>query len=215
MGTRRDLTGAERIECLRKGRPNMISTEGNFPMAMQNGYISGKWTIGNWYKKANDYKGSFPHDVLERLLIMYPDCINRSLHLFSGTLKDDPDRVITWDIKPEILVNSTTGEKVKPTICDDIRNIKKQKYRDMIRSRRLIICDRPYNGHHVDYGTPKFDHRQVIRDLEEIMMPGQYLAWLDNIKPMYRRDDLQVVADIDVTISTECNIRKWMVWRRR
>jgi hypothetical protein len=148
------------------------------------------------------------------------------MHLFSGTIKDNPPDIITYDIKPQIQFEEfntfgigTGKEKgdvkqftVSPTICDDVRNIKQHKL--AFWTRQLIIADPPYNDNHVKYNTEKVNKIQLFIDLEECCKEGTYLAWLDSSVPIYSAKTWFAFARITVYVGANCDIRVWTIFQR-
>jgi hypothetical protein len=179
-----------------------------FPKAsrliIHNGAIYGVWQVGASYsskmKHGVGYYGSFPAGVLERLLALFPDC-SRRLYLFSGFIRDLDS--ITYDINP----------KVCPTICDDVRNLK--KYEEYFRSVDLVIADPPYERKDFEkYGVKPINKAGVISDVGEVVNPGAFLAWLDLFAPLYDSEVWDLVAQIAVIIGTGRRVRLWTVLER-
>ena len=143
------------------------------PLGIFGDRIYGIWIVGNNYKRKNKYYGSYPHSIKERIYSLFPDCKNR-LHLFSGTLEEDDG--ITYDVKPEL----------KPTICDDVKNIKNHK--NIFKDLDLVIADPPYEASDFEkYNLKPIGKAKVIKELGELMHSKSYLVWLDLRVPMYRQ----------------------------
>jgi hypothetical protein len=190
----RRLTPRERAEAFSRRFPQYA------PLVVHNNRLYGTWVIGALYRRRTGYYGEYPHTVLERILALFPDC-GRRLHLFSGVV-DDPG-AITYDINPEL----------RPTICDDVRNIK--KYAHIFREVDLVIADPPYEERDFKvYGQAPFNKPQVIRDLGEIMPPGSYLAWLDVTVPMYSKKVWSLLGHIGLIVSTNTRVRMWTLLER-
>jgi hypothetical protein len=129
--------------------------------------------MGNYYGHKSNYYGEFPNSLNKRILSLFPDC-NSILHLFSGKIA--ARNAITFDIKSEL----------KPTICDDVRNIR--KYADVVNKIDLVIADPPYDKSDFQkYGVKPFNKNRVIREVGSIMKLGSFLAWLDTRIPMYSK----------------------------
>jgi hypothetical protein len=111
--------------------------------------------------------------------------------------------VITFDIKSEL----------KPTICDDVRNIK--EYADVVSTIDLVIADPPYDKSDFQkYGVKPFNKNWVIRELGHIMKSGSFLAWLDTRIPMYSKKTWQLLRYIGVIVSTNHRIRCLSVYQK-
>jgi hypothetical protein len=191
---RRRLTPQERAEAFSRRFPQYA------PLVVHNGRLYGTWVVGALYRRRADYYGAYPHSVLERVLALFPDC-KRRLHLFSGAVKDPG--AITYDIDP----------RLQPTICDDVRNIK--KYAHIFRDVDLVIADPPYEERDFRvYGQRPLNKAQVIRDLGEVMAPGSYLAWLDVIVPLYSKKYWNLLGHIGLVTSTNHRVRMWTLLER-
>jgi len=170
------------------------------PLIVHNNRLYGTWIIGNWHKRNTNFYGAYPYKVKERLLALFPDC-QSIMHLFSGIIQDL--NTITYDINCNL----------KPTICDDVRNIKNHK--QTIEKIDLCICDPPYESKDFEkYNLKPFNKRQVIKDLDDIMKQGSYLAWLDVIIPMYSKKQWNLLAHIGLVISTNTRVLMWSIWER-
>jgi hypothetical protein len=181
------LSLEERVEAFHRSFPTASR------LIIHNGVIYGVWKVGpSYYNKMKHgigYYGSFPADVLERLLALFPDC-GRRLYLFSGTISDLDS--ITYDINPA----------VNPTICDDVRNLK--KYEQYFRSADFE-----------KYGVKPINKWKVIDDVGDVVNSGTFLAWLDIFYPLYRSKVWNLVAQIAVITSTCRRVRLWTVFEKR
>ena len=196
----------------------------NFPKLQPDpNWLAGMWIVGNWYKRPNDYYGSFPHTILKRLLAFFPDC-TRIIHLFSGTIKDNVNRELlgeelehskTWTITFDI------NPKLDPTICDNVSNL--LTYKHIFEKADLIICDPYYDEK--DYllanlmnGGPELkpiNKAKVIRDLAQVMKSGSFLAWLDTRAVMWSKKDWKIIGLLGIQISTNTRYRAWTIWQKR
>jgi hypothetical protein len=183
------LTPEERAKSFSRKFPNYA------PLVVHNNRLYGTWVIGALYRRRTGYYGEYPYTVKERILALFPDCEKR-LHLFSGTVKDLNS--ITFDINPEL----------KPTICDDVRNVR--KYEHVFREVDLVIADPPYEKKDFEmYNQKPFNKAKVIRDLGEMMQPKTYLAWLDVIVPIYSKKTWNLLGHIGLVVSTNTRVRMW------
>jgi hypothetical protein len=193
------LSLEERVEAFHRAFPKASE------LIIHNGVIYGVWKVGPSYyhrmKHGIGYYGSFPAGVLERLLALFPDC-SRRLYLFSGTISDLDS--ITYDINPA----------VHPTICDDVRNLK--KYEQYFRSVDLVIADPPYEKKDFEkYGVKPINKWKVIDDVGDVVNPGSFLAWLDVFYPFYRAKVWKLIAQMPVIIATTRRVRLWTVFEKR
>jgi len=122
--------------------------------------------------------------------------------LFSGTINDLDS--ITYDINPSVY----------PTICDDVRNLK--KYESYFRSVDLVIADPPYEKKDFErYGVEPLNKAKVIADIGDVVNSGAFLAWLDLFYPLYFSKVWKLVAQIAVITGTGRRVRLWTVLERR
>lgn len=164
-----------------------------------NDRIYGVWVMGNNYSNGdNRLYGAYPNSLLKRIKSLFPDKQN-ILHLFSGNVHDD----ITFDINPD----------VKPTILDDIRNVKNHK--EIFSNINLIIADSPYEDKDFErYKQKPFNKTQVLRDLAEITKSDTILTWLDTIKPIYNSEYWYLYGEILVSVSTNHRYRGLCIFQR-
>lgn len=108
-----------------------------FPrMDWDKGHIKGNWLLGNFYGRDSDFYGGYPSTSWTRCDTLFEQDCDVKMHLFAGTIKPQPPNIITLDINPEITIRRKTKkqlrsqdkghrriEKIRPTICDDIRNL--------------------------------------------------------------------------------------------
>jgi len=154
-----------------------------------NGWIVGTWMIGNYYRNANGYYGCYPHSYLKRVRSMFPDC-TKILHVFSGSVQQDD----TFDINAQN----------NPTYVGDahhLSGIVKKKY-------DLIFADPPYSDEDAkNYGTPMVNRNIVVKECVKVLEKGGFLVWLDQVFPMYRKKELELVGVIGVIRSTNHRVR--------
>jgi len=165
---------------------NYNSRRGKYsPLVLHNGGVYGFWLIGRRYgisPKGVYYYGTYPPSYLKRISYLFPKEFEggRILHLFSGIIKGDGERVITMDIKPEVV------EGIKPNVVGDAQEVNEyfpEKYFD------LILADPPYDDNHIKYGTDKISRKKVIHKCSFILKEGGYLVWLDTMMPQWSKKD--------------------------
>jgi hypothetical protein len=114
----------------------------------------------------------------------------------SSILFKSSTTIATFDINP----------KLKATICDDVRNIR--KYSDFVADIDLIIADPPYDKLDFQkYGVKPFNKVRIIKELGSIMKPGSFLVWLDTRIPIYSKKILQLIGYVGVIVSTNHRMR--------
>lgn len=127
---------------------------------------------------------------------MFPDC-KKILHLFSGSV----DQEDTFDI----------NTKYDPTYVGDAHTLSKtveQKY-------ELILADPPYSQEDADhYGTPMINRNIVVKECTGILENKGFLVWLDQVFPMYRKKELEIIGAIGVIRSTNHRVRTAFIFRK-
>lgn len=143
------------------------------------------WVLGNDYQ-GSGYYGSYPPGYLKRVLSLFPEITPKSrvLHLFSGTLRAGP--YIRLDLK-----NS-------PDVRGDAQYLPFRK-----ESFDLIIADPPYSERHaVKYKVPYPNKRTVFEEIWMVLKTGGHLVWLDQVHPMYSKNDFHLWGLIGIVRST-------------
>ncbi len=205
------LSLAERIRSYDSAFPNSVSSEGNSTLFIHNGRLYGYWVIGNlyqrnFYKNPDGFYGAYPHKFKEKIFALFPESKN-VLHLFSGIIRAsnrDGRREITFDIMKEL----------KPTICDDIRNI--QKYSKLISKQDLIAADPMYDRPDFEkHNQIPFSKQEVIRKLGRMMKARAFLCWLDTRAPIYSKKTWLLVGEIAVRVSTNTRMRVLTIFQKR
>ena len=120
------------------------------------------WSFPN---PAGGYPGAFPRGLLHRIeqhgWLQYP-----VLHVCSGSLPDDPPRVVTLDIKQE----------VNPSVVGDAENL---PFRD--NAFGTAIADPPYTREFARtlYGLDRApDPLRLVREMARVVRPGGYVILL-------------------------------------
>lgn len=182
------MTWLDRIENYHRvtGFPESLFIAGN-------GEVVGIWVMGNDYRVKSEYYGGYPAGYLRRVRALFPDK-ERTLHLFSGRVDTKEFPGITIDINPDL----------KPDYVDNAECITSVSLLD----RDLVLSDAPYSVEDCDhYGTPMVNRNKVVADLGTKLAPGCHLVWLDQVLPMYRKDQWQVEARIGMVKSTNHRFR--------
>lgn len=187
MAEVKKLSPSERAEHFSKVFPKYAS------IVVHNDRLYTTWVIGALFRRCIGYYGEFPYMVKERILALFPDC-SKILHLFSGTVQDL--NAVTYDINPSL----------KPTICDDVRNI--LNHSNELNDVDLVIADPPYEKKDFErYGQKPFNKAKVIQDLGKIMRQGSFLVWLDVMVPIYNKRTWGLLGHIGLVISTNTRVR--------
>lgn len=189
------LSWAERIK--------NYSTETGYPVAMSvggDGRCFGMWVMGNNYHVTSSYYGGYPHGYLKRIKALFPDA-ERVLHLFSGSVDTMECPGDTVDLRAEL----------HPTYVDDAHTLEMVPLGDY----DLVLADPPYSIEDAEhYGTSMVRRNVVLKVLGSRMKPGAHLVWLDQVLPMYRKDQFSVIAYIGMVKSTNHRFRVITIFQK-
>ena len=171
------------------------------PLISHNGSICGFWWFGRWYNTSRldgkYFYGAYPWGFLDRVRLLFREEFDNGkiLHLFSGTLKGDNSKIITFDMNPEL----------KPNIIGNAENIDEYFSENTFD---LILADPPYDNNYIKYGTPKFSKKKVIYKCSKILKEGGILAWLDTLIPQWaNKDGWKYKGNIGIAQSTNHKVR--------
>lgn len=163
--------------------------------------IVGTWIMGNNYAVKSGLYGGYPHGYLKRVAALFPDK-SRILHLFSGCVDLDALPGKTCDINSER----------NPDYVDDAQTLVYVP----VEQFDLVIADPPYSVEDCDhYGVSMVKRNRVMKTLGSRMQPGAHVVWLDQVLPMYRRDQFVLTATIGMLKSTNHRFRMITIFERR
>lgn len=174
-----------------------------FPKALfesGDGRVIGLWVMGNDYRVKSQYYGGYPAGYLRRIKALFPDK-TRVLHLFSGKVDTEAFPGVTVDINP---ANT-------PSIIDDCHTLSKVP----LDNFDLVMADPAYSCEDSEhYGTPMIQRNTVMRVLGERLTTGCHVVWLDQVLPMYRKEDFAVEAYIGMVKSTNHRFRVITIFKK-
>lgn len=189
------LTWDDRIENYVKvtGFPNALFKSGD-------GRVVGLWVMGNDYRVKSKYYGGYPAGYLRRIKALFPDKTN-VLHLFSGKVDTEAYPGKTVDINP----------KMNPDYLDDAHTLTKVPLTEF----DLVMADPAYSVEDCEhYGTPMIQRNRVMKTLGKGLKRGTHVVWLDQVLPMYRKDEFAVDAYIGMVKSTNHRFRVITIFRK-
>lgn len=161
--------------------------------------VVGTWIMGNDYRVKSSYYGGYPPTYLRRIKALFPDK-NNPLHIFSGKVDLEAFPGDTVDIKPEL----------NPTYVDDAQTLETVP----LEEYDLILADPPYSIEDCEhYGTTMIKRNKVMRALQRLKS-GSHIVWLDQVLPMYRKDEFSVEATIGMWKSTNHRFRGITIFRK-
>ncbi len=165
------------------------------------GRVVGTWIMGNDYRVKSGYYGGYPAGYLRRIAALFPDR-RRVLHVFSGKVDLSAMPGDTVDCNPAMA----------PTYLADAHDLAAVPLHDY----DLVLCDPPYSVEDAErYQTTMVKRNVVMRALAGGLRPGARVVWLDQVLPMYRRDQWHIEAVIGMVKSTNHRFRVTSIFRRR
>lgn len=149
--------------------------------------------MGNDYRVKSTYYGGYPAGYLRRVRALFPDK-QSTLHLFSGKVDTLAFPGKTVDIKaannPDFVDDAQTLEFVPLEQFD------------------LVMADPPYSIEDCErYQTTMVKRNKVMAALGARLTPGCHVVWLDQVLPMYRKDQFSIEAVIGMVKSTNHRFR--------
>jgi len=164
------------------------------------GRCVGTWIMGNDYRVKSTYYGGYPAGYLRRVRALFPEK-RRVLHLFSGKVDTATMPGATVDINP---ANA-------PDYVDDAQTLE----RVPLETFDLVMADPPYSVEDAErYQTTMVKRNVVMQRLGARLNPGAHVVWLDQVLPMYRKDQFALEAVIGMVKSTNHRFRVVTVFRR-
>lgn len=176
------------------GFPRSIAT-------LPNGDAFGIFRGGNDYRVTSGFYGGYPATYLRRIKALFPEK-KKILHLFSGRVDLYAFPGDTVDIDPSL----------HPTYLDDAQTLTKVPLEDY----DLVLADPPFSVEDCEhYHCTMIKRNTVMRALGERLPRGAHVVWLDQVLPMYRKDQFYREAEIGMTKSTNHRYRVVVVFRKR
>jgi len=162
------------------------------------GRIQGIWIMGNNYKTKGDY-GAYPHGYMKRIGSMFPDC-TKALQLFSVNLPPS-NKYIRFDLHKEYA-----------DVVGDAHNLSDYFGENEFE---IIYADPPYSVEDCEhYGTPMVNRNKVLRECYKILKPNGFLVWLDQVLPMYKKSEFDIVGVIGMVKSTNHRFRVVTIFKK-
>lgn len=174
-----------------------------FPLSLfvcPDGRVVGTWIMGNNYRVKSTYYGGYPAGYLRRIKALFPDKV-AALHLFSGKVDTAVFPGKTVDI------NADNGADY----VDDAQTLTRVPLEDF----DLVLADPPYSVEDCDhYKTTMVKRNVVLAALGARLRPGTHVVWLDQVLPMYRKDQFAIDAVIGMVKSTNHRFRVITIFRK-
>ena len=167
----------------------------------EDGRVVGTWIMGNDYRVKSSFYGGYPAGYLKRIRALFPDKL-ATLHVFSGKVDTE-----TFPGK-RVDANPTT----EPDYLDDAHTMLGVPLEDF----DLVLADPPYSVEDCNHYQCTMVRRNVVmRTLGKRLQPGAHVVWLDQVLPMYRKDEFEVEAVIGMVKSTNHRFRVITIFRRK
>lgn len=159
----------------------------------EDGRIVGTWILGQNYTVKSGFYGGFPHGYLSRIKALFPDK-NKVLHVFSGKVDLTIMPGDTVDINGDL----------QPTFVDDAQTLE----RVPLERYDLVTGDPPYSVEDAErYQTTMVKRNLVMAALGARLPTGAHVVWLDQVLPMFRKDQFSIEAVIGMVKSTNHRFR--------
>ena len=164
------------------------------------GRIVGTWIMGNDYRVKSAYYGGYPAGYLKRIKALFLEKTS-VLHLFSGRVDKSVIPGDTVDTNPDL----------DPDYLDDAQTLE----RVPLEKYDLVMADPPYSVEDCErYQTPMVKRNKVMAALGARLTPGCHVVWLDQVLPMYRKDQFSLEGVIGMVKSTNHRFRVVTVFKR-
>jgi hypothetical protein len=174
-----------------------------FPRSLfisEDGRVVGTWIMGNDYRVKSGYYGGYPAGYLRRIAALFPDR-KHVLHVFSGR--------VDLSAMPGDTVDSNC--EMGPTWVADAHDLSAVP----LARYDLVLADPPYSVEDAErYQTTMVQRNVVIRSLAAGLAEGARVVWLDQVLPMYRKDEWAIEAVIGMVKSTNHRFRVTTIFRR-
>ena len=156
--------------------------------------IEGIWVMGNNYTTRTNFYGAYPHGYLDRILTLFEPVKNKSLHLFSGSIKDDNFDCVDF----ETGINAETMSEIIPN-----------------NYYELILSDPPYSIEDCDhYGCCMVKRNIVFKECYKVLKKGCILILLDQVLPNYKKIEFDIIGRIGMVKSTNHRFRVITIFRK-
>jgi hypothetical protein len=174
-----------------------------FPRSLfvaEDGRVVGTWIMGNNYSVKSGYYGGYPAGYLRRIAALFPDR-RHVLHVFSGQV----------DLRALPGDTVDTNRALRPTFVADAHDLSAVP----LDRYDLVLADPPYSIEDAKrYETTMVQRNVVLRSLAAGLSAGARVIWLDQVLPMYRKDEWAIEAVIGMVKSTNHRFRVTTIFRR-
>ena len=156
--------------------------------------------MGQNYTVQTGYYGGYPAGYLRRVKALFPDK-ERVLHLFSGRVDLSVLPGDTVDVNPDL----------NPTFVDDAQGL----HNVPLAPYDLVLADPPYSVEDCDhYKTSMIKRNKVMAALGRGLSSGAHVVWLDQVLPMYRKDQFEIGGVVGMVKSTNHRFRVVTIFKK-
>lgn len=176
--------------------------ETKFPRSVfisEDGRLVGTWIMGNAYGVKSGYYGGYPHGYLRRVRALFPEKKN-ALHVFSGRVDQSAWPGDTVDL----------NDSMEPTYVDDAQsllNVPLEQY-------DIVLADPPYSVEDAEHYQPTMIKRNKVMAALARVKIGTHVVWLDQVLPMYRKNQWRIIGVIGMVKSTNHRFRVITIFER-
>lgn len=167
-----------------------------FPRSMfvaADGRVVGTWIMGAQYTVGSGFYGGYPHGYLKRVQSMFPDKKN-VLHLFSGAVDTAayPGKTVDIIARPGV------------DYVDDAQTLEHVPLEEF----DLVLADPPYSVEDCQhYKTTMIQRNKVMKVLGARLPTCAHVVWLDQVLPMFKKEQFCIEAVIGMVKSTNHRFR--------
>jgi hypothetical protein len=165
------------------------------------GRLVGTFIMGNNFTVKSGYYGGYPAGYLKRIRALFPDARpETTLHLFSGKIDQRFVPGDTVDI----------DKSHDPTYVDDAQSLGQVP----LERYRLVLADPPYSIEDAERYRTTMIKRNVVMKALERLQPGAIVIWLDQVLPMYRKVNFEIIGVVGMVKSTNHRFRVVTIFER-
>ena len=170
----------------------------NYPkyskLLVNRGVIEGIWVMGNNYTTKTSLYGAYPYGYLERIYSLFSPIKDKTLHLFSGSVDDEYDKV-----DYNVGIDAHTMSEILP-----------------LNHYERIYADPPYSVEDCErYGCCMIKRNVVFKECYKIMKTGGILIWLDQVLPNYKKIEWDIIGRIGMVKSTNHRFRVITIFKKK
>lgn len=194
------LSLSDRIAAFERAYPKWRASWPRLVREQNRDVLYATWLIGNDYRNATKFYGSYPPGYLARVMSLFPAKDQRVLHVFSGSLPKGPYR--RCDVRQPAELRCSVYDLPKRFSVGDEAD--------------LVIADPPYSAADAaKYETGMVDRRRATAALAQVTRVGGHLVWLDTVWPQHRKVEWVTVGRIAIVRSTNHRVRMCTIFERQ